>query len=482
MKRIRKIASVLLTVAMLAAMVCQTAFADEPTYTISVLDGEEHSYEVYQIFTGTASGEGATTKLADVKWGKNAKFPEGSSEGTAVSEEVINALTAVNSSSETEKLAEISKYVDFESKALGTVSKDSSLNVVSGYYLIKDLGKGENTESYSIYLVEVVAKDVQITPKKDQPPFYKSVKDVNDSTGDKTDWQDSADYDIGDDVPFQLGTTLPDNFDVYKEYKLVFHDTLSEGLTFNNDVKVYVDGTEIDSSKYTVETPTGDNCSFHVTVTDLKTVNAAAKGKIVTVEYTAKLNDNAVIGASGNKNEAQLEYSNNPNNTADTGKTVEDSAIVFTYEFVVNKVDESRNPLAGAEFTLYKKVNGAEDKQLTFTVSAEKTTFTLTGLDDGDYVLKETKAPTGYNKIADIEFTITAEHENETLNSLTVNNSSFTPDTTAGKITTDIENKSGSSLPTTGGIGTTILYVVGGILIVAAGVALITKKRVQNEK
>lgn len=483
MKRIRKIASVLLTVAMLAAMVCQTAFADETKYTISVAEGDDHSYEVYQIFTGTASVEGSIIKLADVKWGKNAKLGESVNVGDTVGDAVVNALTAVNNSSDKEKLEVILKYVNLESDAAGTVTSASSLEVESGYYLIKDLGKANNTESYSLYVVEVVADNITIKAKKDQPELTKSVKDVNDTNGNTSEWQDSADYDIGDDVPFLLKTALPENFADYDKYELVFHDTLSKGLTFNNDVKVYVDGTVIDSSKYTVETSTSDDCSFHVTITDLKAVENAAADKSVIVEYTAKLNENAVIGAEGNPNKAQLEYSNNPNNTNDTGKTVEDSAIVFTYEYIVNKVDENKNPLSGAEFTLYKKVGGVETPLKAFTVSGSKNdTFTLTGLDDGDYILKETKAPTGYNKIADIEFTITADHSDEKLNSLTVNNENFTADTAKGQITAQIMNKSGSSLPTTGGIGTTILYVVGGILIVAAGVALITKKRVQNEK
>lgn len=135
-------------------------------------------------------------------------------------------------------------------------------------------------------------------------------------------------------------------------------------------------------------------------------------------------------------------------------------------------------------FTLYKKVNG--EWTTVKTISAgDTTTFTFSGLDDGDYKLSETTTPNGYNTISDVEFTVTADHDIESdspaLNSLsgvvTTGELTFTPSITDDSLTTDVVNKKGSVLPSTGGMGTTILYVVGTVLVLAAGILLVTKKR-----
>ena len=225
------------------------------------------------------------------------------------------------------------------------------------------------------------------------------------------------------------------------------------------------------------------------------------KNSKIVVEYTATLNENAVIGSAGNPNTVRLVYSNNPNNSGDgnqtpgtppttppteTGKTPKDTVIVFTYKTVVNKVDQNNKALAGAGFTLYKKVNG-EWKQVKVISASEATSFEFTGLDDGDYKLSETTTPSGYNTIADITFTVEAEHETESdasqltkLNGVAASGEiTFTPDKTAGSLTTAVTNKKGSILPSTGSVGTTLLYLVGAALVVAAGVLLVTKKRME---
>ncbi|WP_288806633.1 SpaA isopeptide-forming pilin-related protein, partial [uncultured Streptococcus sp.] len=168
----------------------------------------------------------------------------------------------------------------------------------------------------------------------------------------------------------------------------------------------------------------------------------------------------------------------------------EDTVIVFTYKVVVNKVDQDGAALPGAGFTLYKKVNGewtavktiSADEATAAENSDKKNIFTFSGLDDGDYKLSETTTPNGYNTIDDVEFTVTADHDitsdSPALNSVTGTGSlEFTSNTTAGSLTTDVVNKKGSVLPSTGGMGTTILYVVGTILVLAAGILLVTKKR-----
>ena len=329
------------------------------------------------------------------------------------------------------------------------------------------------------------------------PSFEKKIKDTNDTTGETTEWQDSADYDIGDVIPFKLEGTVAANYDSYKTYKFVFHDKESAGLTFNKDsVKVYVDGNPI-TTGYTVKTPethpndfdtTKHQDTFDVTFDNLKDIQSVHAGSVITVEYTATLNENAVIGSEGNPNTMHLEFSNNPNNDqgGETGTTPDDTVIVFTYKTVINKVDENGNALTGAEFILEKKIKGAATwKEITAVKNTEGTTFTFSGLDDGEYRLRETKTPSTYNTIDDITFKITADHDvlsdNPALTKLNgdkvTGEITFTKNKTEGSLTANIVNKKGSILPSTGGIGTTIFYVIGGILMVGAGVILVSRRR-----
>ena len=229
-------------------------------------------------------------------------------------------------------------------------------SLAAGYYLVQNASVGNN-EAHTNYILQVV-KDVTVEPKTSVPTVEKKLKDTNDTTGETTGWQDSADYDINDSVPFQLTATLPDNLASYDEYYLELSDTLSTGLTYNKDAKVYlVNGTEKTdiTSSFTIA---ADGSSFKIN--NLKSLNGVTSSTKVVVEYTATLNPNAVIGSAGNPNTVKLIYSNNPNytgsgETSPTGETPKDKVIVFTYKVVVNKVDQSGNALAGAGFTLYKK-------------------------------------------------------------------------------------------------------------------------------
>lgn len=484
MKHARKLAGILLAMVMALALALP-AFAAETTITAPA--GSTRTYDVYQIFTGDLS-EGV---LSNVKWGKNGT----GTVGEKVPQETINALTAVNSLSDTEKLAEISKYVKMDSEKFGNVSNGSPLTAPTGYYLIKDNGPVGDGEAYSLYVVQVVGPTI-ISPKVGTVTSEKKVDDKNDSntTQDEVKWEDSADYDIGDDVPFQLKATIAQDYDNYKAYKLTFHDKESAGLTFKPEsVVVKIDGHVVNSGDYTVTSPASDGDTFDVSFTDLKTVTAADNykahaGSVITVEYSSTLNDQAVLGSTGNPNKMHVTYSNNPNDDqgGENGKTPEDTVIVFTYKVVANKVDQDNNPLEGAGFTLYKKNASGKYVAVGSEVKGnEMTTFTWTGLDDGDYKIVETTTPAGYNTIAPIEFTITAEHEvlsdNPTLISLS-GGDKFTGKVETGALSADIENNKGSTLPETGGIGTTIFYVVGSILVLAAVVLLITKKRMSEDK
>ena len=490
MKHMKKLASLLLALVMVFAL-ATTAFAADTTITAPA--GSTRTYDVYQIFTGDLAGD----VLSNVKWGKNGT----GTVGEAVPQATLDALAAVNSLSDTKKLEEISKYVNLNSEKFGTVSDGSPLTAPTGYYLIRDNGLVGDGEAYSLYVVQVVGPTT-ISPKVGTTTSEKKVDDKNDSntTQDEVKWEDSADYDIGDDVPFQLKATIAQDYDNYKVYKLTFHDKESAGLTFKPDtVVVKIDGTTVDSSKYEVVT-TGltDGDTFEVRFANLKST-AAKADSVITVEYSSTLNDQAVLGSTGNPNTMHITYSNNPNDDqgGENGKTPDDTVIVFTYKVVANKVTKNPAyveggsgseyiPLKGAGFTLYKKNASGEYVAVGSEVKGdEMTTFEWKGLDDGDYKISETTTPAGYNTIADIEFTITAEHEvlsdNPTLTSLS-GGDKFTGKVETGALSADIENNKGSTLPETGGMGTTIFYVLGSVLVIGAAVLLITKKRMGASK
>lgn len=343
-----------------------------------------------------------------------------------------------------------------------------------------------------------VVGDASVEIKSDVPTVVKKVKDANDSTGTTSDWQDSADYDIGDDVPYQITGSMPNNIADYTTYKYTFTDTMSKGLTYTaNTAKIMIGITDVTSSFTENVTNTKDG-STTVTWTckNLKGINGVtldANTKVV-VTYSAKLNEKAVIGSAGNPNEVDLTYSNNPNKGGkdETGRTPKDKNIVFTYKTIVNKVDPEQKPLKGAAFTLQKKIkktDGTTEYQDVKTITAgDTTTFEFTGLDDGDYKLTETTTPAGYNTITPVEFTISAEHDTDSADpkltslsgNVTTGEATFTADKDAGSLTTDIVNKKGSTLPTTGGRGTTMIYIIGAALVVLAGVVLAMRKKTSS--
>ena len=512
MKHIKKLASLLLVLVMVFAL-ATTAFAEETTYSITINNSTAgHTYEAYQIFTGDlATNEAGNKVLSNIVWGS------GVSEAgqTALGDAAAKAETLKTEADAKAFAKAVAPYLTTAAGSANTVTDGKYVisGLAAGYYLVKDQDgslTGDN-DSYTEYIIQVVG-NVTATPKSDVPEVEKKVKDTNDSTGVTSDWQDSADYDIGDSVPFQLKATLADNVSSYTTYKVVFHDTLSKGLTYNNDAKVYIDGTETNGFTVTATVNADGTTTLTVSCDDVKDLGAG-NSSVITVEYTAKLNENAVLGSAGNPNEVYLEYSNNPNKSEngnnETGETPKDVVIVFTYKTIINKVDSETKPLTGAAFKLEKLIkgeDGAADTWTTvkeFAVDGTTTSFTFSGLDDGQYKLTETKTPVGYNTIDPIYFVIEATHgetaDVPTLKSLnaylndatgnkqtemkdgeSVNIDLGTVDLTAGSITTTVVNKSGSELPSTGGIGTTIFYVLGGVLVLAAVVLLVTKKRMGN--
>ena len=491
----RSIALVLAMILTLAMSVTVFAApnADQNTFSLTLNKAVKgHTYEAYQILSGDLSADKAT--LSNIKWGEGIKAEGQTALGGDAARYAKKLADMGNNSKELKEQAQIIGANLASASGSVTVTDPDAKNVISnlkpGYYLIKDKDDSlQGQESYTEFILHVT-DDVDANVKADVPSVEKKVKDTNDTTGETTGWQDSADYDIGDDVPFQLTATLANNIESYKTYSLKFNDTLSKGLDYNNDAVIKLGDKDVTS----YFTPSYDATAKTLTFTcdDIVAFGAKNSDKIV-VEYTAKLNENAVIGAAGNPNTVYLDFSNNPNNggEGDRGKTPEDKVIVFTYKLTVNKVDKENKPLTGAEFSLFKKVNGKDElvevKKILST-NAEGTVFGFTGLDDGTYVLRETKTPDGYNSIEDQTFTISAKHDE---NSDDPKLTALTGDVASGSIinlgvmlekgelSTDVVNNKGSVLPSTGGAGRVAIYVIGAILVIGGGIVLVTKKRVR---
>lgn len=515
MKHAKKLASLLLALVLVFSLTA-TAFAEETTYSISINNSTEgHTYEAYQIFTGDLSEKDGKKVLSNIVWGS------GVSEAgqTALGDAAAKAETLKTEADAKAFAKAVAPYLTTAAGSANTVTDGKYVisGLAAGYYLVKDkdgsvTGEGD---AYTEYIVQVVG-NVTADPKSDASKVVKKVKDTNDSTGETSGWQDSADYDIGDSVPFQLTATLADNVSAYYSYKVVFHDTLSAGLTYNNDAVVKVGENVIYNAKGASQNKTGVSVSYERNVLTVTILDVKAEGingtdnSVVTVDYTATLNENAAIGSAGNPNKVYLEYSNNPNWTpgegegpedSPTGDTPEDTVIVFTYKTIINKVEPDGNDktkaLTGAAFKLEKLIKGAEGAENTwktvkeFTVDDQNptSTFTFEGLDDGTYKLTETVTPKGYNTIDPITFNVTANHSDGDTPALTDLNGekvtgeiTFTKDVSAGSLSSDVVNKAGTTLPETGGMGTTIFYILGSVLLVGAAILLITKKRMSAEK
>ena len=465
-----------------------------------------HTYEAYQIFAGDISSDGKT--LSNVRWGSDVTpFDyKGITEADKIAEE-ISKPGEVDENNETKAAKDFSKLAGAHlTTTTHKVTSTETTTVISGlapgYYLVKDVDgsqtadpdsskESEKATAYTRFIMQVVG-DSNAQLKNDVPSVQKKVKENSNSK-----WQDAADYDMGDTVPFQLKATLPIHIDDYEHYYVEFTDTLSAGLTFDKITLVKADNTILKEDQYQVsKTENKDGTTtLSVIITDVKAVSGISKDdKEVTVEYNATLNDKAVLGSAGNPNSVELTYSNNPNATgdgtskpADTGKTPKDTVKVFTYQTIINKVDQDGKALSGAEFTLHKV---GSTKNVDVIKNAEGTSFTFKGLDAGDYVLEETTTPDGYNTIKAIKFTIDADYDKEAddpqltklSGDVTSGVAKFDANKADGSLKADIVNRKGSLLPSTGGMGTTILYVVGSILVLVAAILLITKKRMDAAK
>lgn len=536
-KVIKKLLAALLAVAMVCAMAIP-AFAENSEGDVD----SHHTYSAFQIFKGDVEGNNIKDfKISNVDWGSNI---------INNSDDFLNKLREAdhigplftNAKSAQEVLAVISQWHDSDDYSIAFArfvchylySNDANPTYVvragsnaltipeakAGYYLFvdtTDFSKDDSYHSYNSFLLMVTKGNwnVPITPKAEKPTVEKKVYDNPDGTS-TGGFGSSADHAINEKFQFQLTATLPDStnraYDYYDKYSVIFHDTLSDGITYDKDdeldsVVIKSNGNTYnitDSSKYTIDTTDLESQNSFVVNIDVK---ACAKdagfdlndGATITVTYTAHLNDKAYVntagGSTSNINKVYLTYSNNPKDESSIGKTPE-STPVYVYTYQLNNTkhqDTEKGPaLEGACFRLYsdeactdqsevqlyqkdgfyypiKDVLGKEAVEMK---SAANGQFNVKGLDAGTYYLKETKTPDGYSACKEIPVTIKADHSRNDQVNLEGSN-----------LTNDIVNikAGGITLPSTGGIGTTLFYVVGGGLMVAAIVLLVTKKRMENK-
>lgn len=565
MKAMKKFAAMMLSVIMVLALSVPAFAAEHDTVTITINDpmgvmpmADEpltRSYDAYKLLNLTTSQSGdkvnyaytLNDKYADIL--KELVFAENweeslgdkpDSKDKVTQEQVIAYLGTLTSDIKDDDgtITQIGSIHDFMVKVYkkieaaepaisvdATSSNGQFTDMAQGYWMIVDTTKIEGNDTNSLIIVDTKGQDeITVTPKTSVPTVDKEVQENS-----TKDWGDSADYNIGDNVPFKLTGTVSEYYDYYETYKFVFHDTLSNGLTLAEgfgveNVTVKVDGVEIESGFTVVTSGLDDGCSFHVVFDDLKDITSVKAGSKITVEYTATLTSGAVIGNDGNLNSVHLEYSNNPNDEqgGETGKTPDETVVVFTYELDVDKVDGSSENegtyskhLEGAWFVLYRtdaegekeyaainengKLTGWTSEMPTHQdgnstangnlKSGEDGKFEIIGLDAGIYYLEETVAPAGYNLLTKpLKLTITATVSDEAtsaegtkqLTELEVavdDGDAQDGDVATGTVSIIVENNSGTELPSTGGMGTTIFYVVGGILVAGAAILLVTKKR-----
>ena len=416
---------------------------------------------------------------------------------------------------------------DANSAAVAAGAFSTTLSGPQGYYLIvQTTAANDAGKTMSAVIVNTAGQaGVTVSPKKDTVTVSKKVQENMDGVNNpasEDNWGTAADYNIDDYVKFQLTGSLPTDYADYTSYEYTFHDTADQGLTFVNDtthpVKVYAvnDNNKVELKQdtltgYQVLTSDINGETFNVKFADLKkaqaektgdTVNITSSTQIV-VEYYAQLNENAVLGSNGNQNKVYLQFSNNKYGEG-TGKTEEHKVTVFTFKLEVTKygkTDSDKEALNGAGFTLYKatKVNPADSDYAKVGDEVQHTNgnvFDFTGLDSGYYKIVETTTPKGYNTIDPITFTVTATYnsadEPGTLTDLTVTDvkvggvasaeQTFTVNRGTGEagtaqIKTDVVDIPGSKLPSTGGMGTVLLYVAGIAVFVLAGATLVMALR-----
>lgn len=503
--------------------------ADDPTITVTSQEGD-HTYGAYQVFKGELAEVDGNKVLSNIEWGTGVKPTE--LLAAVAGANLLTGITAGSSAADVAKALESADsakalaFAKLVSKNLSTTKSDFTKSgtaapftyktgkVDAGYYVVVDTDT--NASALTTPILQVVGP-VEVASKSSVPTSGKKVQEttgidtskVNDG---ETAYDVTANYEIGADVPFLLDGTVSQNIADYTTYKYAFVDELSKGFTFNADsVEVYVGTTKVDATKYTVtqETITDagkyqDGTRIRVAFANLKDVPGVDANSKITVRYTAKLNEKSEAGKP-QPNKVHVEYSKKASDDQGepTGETPDKEVFVFTYKVDSEKVDADKpeTKLQGAEFRLLNadkskaaiisngKITGwAADVAggTTFAVPAGGK-FSVEGLDaDVQYYLEETKAPAGYNlpsgnaKYTSIKLAATIKTEegkDPAVNVLKLDQVADTTPADGTFSTLQIKNSKGSTLPETGGIGTTIFTIVGVTAMVAAAGGFVLRNR-----
>lgn len=557
-KTIKRMGAVLLAMAMAVSVLCTGALAAD-TYSITVNGKAGHTYQAYQIFTGTVSADGKT--LSDIKWGTGvtpATLLSKLKENTAVSSYFMDITDADNNA---EKIAEIIGGFNDSSKeayavagaveasvtatlASGTIANDAKSTKITvshaGYYLIKDAnGTQDNSETvYTRNILKIVEPNTTITTKDAVPSLKKTITGINATNSENVEANTAG---IGDKINYKLTATIPD-MSGYTSYTFKITDTMSKGLTFNNDVAIKIGETTLENTAFEISSVTTDgdsgNQTFTITINDFISYKDDVGNNII-VTYSATLNEKANLSSTnGNTNEAKITYSNDPNKPDSTGDTPTSKVKTYTTGLKLKKVENTANgkTLAGAKFkisgtsskvilvnstvynkaddgTYYLKKDGTytttepdEETKNTYDSTTQKykkidtvtketvpTTFEteayvdkdgvlkIEGLGKGTYTITELVAPDGYNLLTD-PIIIIISASNVTFDSCTwsIKNGDTDLNVDANDNTLyllTVINKAGSTLPSTGGMGTKLFYTIGGILMAGAAIVLVVRKR-----
>jgi fimbrial isopeptide formation D2 family protein/LPXTG-motif cell wall-anchored protein len=561
MKNVSKLFALLLAVVMVLSMIVPAFAANENPHTITLTyEKSGHTYKAYQIFKGDLSDDG---KLSNIEWGTGvngeailtdlkADATLGADFADAANAEQVAAVLT-NYDNDSTKIEAFGRIVAANLTAAAETSTEAaagdvfeySINVKGdGYYIVMDAGEIDAADAATKYILQVLG-DVNITAKADVPTLEKKI----DENGTKVDLNEVF---VGDKISYVLTSKVP-KMDGYNKYFFVINDTMSKGLTFNNDVVVKIGSTTlVAGTDYTVEVSNNADgtTSFQIIFKNFIDRKAQA-GQAIEVTYSATLNEDANIGETGNPNVANLVFSNNPNENGHgdpenpdkpgpddddvIGKTPDDEVITYTSGIKLVKVDTTGKVLTGAKFkiegvsekvviisekifvvsengTFYRLTDGTyteevansetEEKYESTTVKYEEITvvtkdtektnivteawvdangvITFEGLGEGTFTITEIEAPEGYNKLTK-PITIVIDFDEDGERKWSAKKDGDDLDLDGNIFIFQVENKAGATLPTTGGMGTTLFYAVGGILVLAAVVLLITKKRMSNE-